>query len=882
MFRAFKTSAIHFMTVLFFAVIVAGGLPLLRADEPPPDLSSFDHHGLIVFPEVRENPIRWYELTEEQIKQVVRNENVFTLHARPGEFFVYQIGVVAPGHSAMDDVRLEFSDMQSAAGRMIPSAKNTCFNLSGIDCYGNPFVKAVHIEPNHTQAMWIGIDLENVIPDTYTGSVTVRSGDKKQTVHLSLVVAGEPVTNHGYDDGKRLARLNWLNSTIGFDDEVTADHIPIAVEGNTVSILGRKLVIDPTTGLPALISTSFEPSNQFLLETDESIVAKPFRFVIEKENGDLVSLHSGKLEIVEKSPSKVTWTVTSASSECELQCTGRMEFDGYVDYRLELRPLETLKVRDIRLEVPMVAEKAEYAMGLNLEGGLRPGEYQWKWTEEKNQDMLWLGVPNGGLRIKWKAENYVRPLINIYYQFGKLKMPPSWQNGGKGGVDFAQKDETVFVNAYSGERELTPGGVLHFDFELMITPLKLLDRKNKFGDRYYHGGGGSAIAKVGKAGEVGANILNIHHAEDVYPFINYPHLDENTEELRQLADLAHEENIRLKLYFTTRELTKNLPEFWAFYSLNGEVLFPGPGNESRTEALHPNGPHPWLIENVREKYIPAWSNAIGSGKFRGELDLSVITTPDSRLNNFYAASLDWMVRNLGIDGVYIDDSALNRETIRRARKILDANRPNGRIDIHSFNHFNSWCGYASCLNLYMELLSYADLVWIGEARDYNRKPDHWLVEVSGIPYGLPGQMLEHGGHPWRGMVYGITNRAGWTANPPHHLWKFFDEYQMADRTMIGYWDKNSPMTSENDSLRMTLYQGNEDIVCAIGNWSHAEESAKLKIDWVKLGFDPQKTEAFQPGIQDFQDAQETISLSDLTVPAGQGLIIILKKIGGVP
>ncbi len=54
------------------------------------------------------------------------------------------------------------------------------------------------------------------------------------------------------------------------------------------------------------------------------------------------------------------------------------------------------------------------------------------------------------------------------------------------------------------------------------------------------------------------------------------------EELKQLVTDAHEHGIRLKLYYTTRELTKNLPEFWAFNSLNGELIYPGPGNESRT------------------------------------------------------------------------------------------------------------------------------------------------------------------------------------------------------------------------------------------------------------------------------------------------------------
>ena len=260
-------------------------------------------------------------------------------------------------------------------------------------------------------------------------------------------------------------------------------------------------------------------------------------------------------------------------------------------------------------------------------------------------------------------------------------------------------------------------------------------------------------------------------------------------------DQAHRENIRLKVYYTTREFTKNLPEFWAFNSLNGEIVYPGPGNSSKT-VINPDGPKEWYIKNLRENYIPAWYNEIKEGKFKGETDLSVITTPDSRLNNFYVAGLDWMVQNIGIDGVYIDDSALDRYTLMRARKIIDKYRPEGRMDLHSWNHFNEWAGFTNCLNLYMDLLPYFDLVWIGEGRDYNRAPDHWLIEVSGIPFGLPGQMLEGGGNPWRGMVYGITNRPGWVGNSPSGLWKFWDEYKIEDKIMTGYWEENSSCKSQ--------------------------------------------------------------------------------------
>ena len=69
------------------------------------------------------------------------------------------------------------------------------------------------------------------------------------------------------------------------------------------------------------------------------------------------------------------------------------------------------------------------------------------------------------------------------------------------------------------------------------------------------------------------------------------------------------------------------------------------------------------------------------------------------------------------------------------------------IDLHSWNHFDPTAGYACCLNLYMEHLPYIDRIWIGEGRDYNTPPDYWLVEISGIPFGVMGEMLERGAIP---------------------------------------------------------------------------------------------------------------------------------------
>ena len=175
------------------------------------------------------------------------------------------------------------------------------------------------------------------------------------------------------------------------------------------------------------------------------------------------------------------------------------------------------------------------------------------------------------------------------------------------------------------------------------------------------------------------------------------------------------------------------------------------------------------------------------------------------------------------------------------------------------------------------LASYFDLVWIGEGRNYNRLPDHWRVEVSGIPFGLPGQMLEGGGNPWRGMVYGITNRAGWTKNSPEYLWKFFDEYRFSEKEMIGYWEKNGPVTCSNPLVKASIYKGPNEIIIAVANWADDDQAVSIDIDWKKLGINPARIETLIiPEIKDFQTKQTTVSLDKIVIPGKKGYLILIK------
>ena len=859
-----------------------------KADTPLDDLSEYASQAsrqaflskhaaeaYLTFPEVRERPIRLLDgLPEAWTRRNSRGLTTFQGTPQPGEYYVFQVGVFAARRS-LEGLNVRFSDLKG--GTVIPRSALTCFNLAGVGPNGCAFQKTIDVAQGRVQPLWFGVQIPAEARGQYKGRLVITCANAPETeIDVVLNVTGAALAHHGVDEAHRLARLSWLNSTIAHDDEVTRGYRPVTRRRRTFTILGRQVRI-ARTGLPAAITTFFGPNNQNLVEKGQPVLADRFRFVVETADGKTIRLKPEGVRFTKEVPSTLAWTVKSASEDVELLLEAYAEFDGFLAYTLTLNPLKDLQVKDIRLEIPLTPEMSKYMMGMGKPGGLRPETWNWKWdVQKKSQDAVWVGGVNGGLRIKLKGENYRRQLVNVYYKFCPLNLPESWGNEGRGGADILTTSKGALIKAYCGARSLRQGQTLNFDFELLITPVKLINREVQYNDRYYHNAGSQVSAGfISEARKSGANIINIHHRKDLNPFINYPYLAENVPHLKKFVADAHSHGIRTKVYYTTRALTVNTPEIWAMRSLNGEVIFPGPGTEAKT-VINPNGPHPWLIKHFKEDFIPAWKCAFSQGPYKGRQDLSVITTPDSRLNNFYLEGLDWMCKNIQIDGMYIDDSALDRVTMKRARKILDRHRPAARIDLHTWNHFNNMAGWACCLNLYMDLLPYFDQLWIGEGRSYDLSPDYWLVEISGIPFGLTSQMLQGGGNPWRGMVFGMTNRLGWHGPTPEHIWRFWDEYHFAEREMIGLCDAGCPVKTDTPNLGATVFRGKKDTVIALANWTDKPVQGTLTIDWQALELDPNNCNAVAPSITNFQEGG-TINLeAPVRVEGKKGVVIALQ------
>jgi len=327
--------------------------------------------------------------------------------------------------------------------------------------------------------------------------------------------------------------------------------------------------------------------------------------------------------------------------------------------------------------------------------------------------------------------------------------------------------------------------------------------------------------------------------------------------MKAYIDEGHASGLKVKIYYTVRELSNRAPELFALRSLGDEILSKGPG-----------GGFSWLQEHLGSDYIAAW--------FVPDLkDAAVINTGVSRWHNYYVEGLAWLTKNVGIDGLYIDDVAFDRTTMKRVRKVLDRGRPGALIDLHSANQYNKRDGFASSANLYLEHFPFLNRLWFGEYFDYDFQPDYWLVEVSGIPFGLMGEMLEKGGNPWRGMVYGMTGRLPW-AGDPRPLWNAWDEFGIADSRMIGFWVDGRPVKVDHTDVLATSYVRNGRTMVALASWAKERVDIRLSIDWKTLGLDPATAAITAPAIDKFQDAATFAIDQPIPVEPGKGWLITIK------
>ena len=821
-------------------------------DETTKLIAKHSAADFLVFPEDRLNSIRMVnDLPQIWIER--GPQDVYKGEAARGENFTFQLGIYAL--KDLQNLKISFSNLKSSTGKIIPSTDLFCINTKGIGYDAVAFDKTVNVTKGQIQALWCGVNVaKSILPAVYTGKATITiNGKVEKKIQLSIKVNNEMSADGGVIDPRKMTRLKWLNSTMAQDNTVIAPYTALVVKDNTVSLLGRKVEIDKD-GFPKQIQTFFTPEMTEYSKTPKDLLTEGIHFHFIKQDGKSMILKNQALQFTKTEPGTVQWKVLSGNDSLQMEVSASIEFDGFMAYTVKVTALQNIDLKDITMHIPFKRDVAKYMMGLGQKGGYRPENFEWKWdVAHKNQDGAWIGNVNSGLQYSLRDEKYVRPLNTNFYLQKPLQLPSSWGNDNKGGIKVTDDGKAVLANNYSGERKLNKGDVLYYNFNLLITPFHTINTDFQWKTRFFH-----AYKPIDTIKATGATVINIHHATGINPYINYPFIA--WRKMKAYDDSAHADSLKVKIYNTIRELSNHAYETFALRSLGHEIYSSGKG-----------GGYSWLQEHLGDDYIAAW--------FVPEIkDAAIINSGMNRWHNYYVEGMNWLTQNVDIDGIYLDDVAFDRVTMKRVKRVLTKDGHPGIIDLHSANQYNKSDGFNNSANLYMEHFPYLNRLWFGEYFDYQKNdPDFFLTEVSGIPFGLMGEMLQGGGNPWRGMIYGMTNRMPWSDNAdPRPIWKVWDDFGMKGSKMIGYWVDDNPVKTDNAKVLATIYKKQGTALISIASWADSDTEFQLNIDWTKLGIDPAKATITAPEVKNFQPGK-TFGLNEkIPVEKGKGWLLIVK------
>ena len=149
-----------------------------------------------------------------------------------------------------------------------------------------------------------------------------------------------------------------------------------------------------------------------------------------------------------------------------------------------------------------------------------------------------------------------------------------------------------------------------------------------------------------------------------------------------------------------------------------------------------------------------------------------------------------------------------------------------------------------------------------------------MTEVAGLPFGLMGEMLQDGGHPYRGLLYGMTARKYGDVDP-RPVWGMMRDFGIAESRMLGYWLDDPPVRTGHGRVLATAYVRPERILIALASWSNRDETLTLELDRDALGIQ-EGYRARAPRVDGLQDGGE-VDIRSLEIPAGQGLWIIVER-----
>ena len=127
------------------------------------------------------------------------------------------------------------------------------------------------------------------------------------------------------------------------------------------------------------------------------------------------------------------------------------------------------------------------------------------------------------------------------------------------------------------------------------------------------------------------------------------------------------------------------------------------------------------------------------------------------------------------------------------------------------------------------------------------------------------------GNEYRGLTFGMTNRLGWETNEsdPLDIWKIFDDYDLGEAELIGWWDDRNDVVLSNYAVRATEYILKDKKYVAVANFSSDEQETEIYMKG------DERYSFYAPDIKRFQRGQTVCG--SVKLKGGEGLFLIVNK-----
>eukprot|EP00753_Platysulcus_tardus_P008428 PLAT160.2.p1 GENE.PLAT160.2~~PLAT160.2.p1 ORF type:complete len:438 (-),score=200.26 PLAT160.2:27-1340(-) len=274
----------------------------------------------------------------------------------------------------------------------------------------------------------------------------------------------------------------------------------------------------------------------------------------------------------------------------------------------------------------------------------------------------------------------------------------------------------------------------------------------------------------------------------------------------------------------------------------------------------------WLLQR---RYSNLTGGPVASLPERME-DPALYTRCPSRWDNFYIEGAYWVLRNFLLDGLHLSSANMIPQTARRLRRLLNGHKRSRVADV----------ALHGSMMRYHLLIPFVQrgLLRAGELPGEEASAEEWLVEASGVPFGLRVDMLGEG-NAYKAMLFGMTSRCtnsgllGRINCPSAQLWDVLEAFGLQQTSLLGWWLPSPPAVTSDARVKASVYlQPGKRALIALASWEARETlSVTLTIDWQALGFAATPVSARR--IPGFQAQLELEDGETILVPPGKGALL---------